>query len=197
MRERSATTAARIESLREATAEAGLDAYVATADESIAYLTGYRPLQLERFFGVVVRSAGGGGVIVPRLDAGQLRSVPDSLERVAYDAASDGLAELSGLLEGARKVGVEEDHIVFARSAALAARGHDPQPAGALIADQRARKDSGEVEAVRRACGLIEQAYEFAWAALRRDQRAPAERAARRVPARPRGDRLAPARPLR
>jgi Xaa-Pro dipeptidase len=161
------TAAARIERLRESAAEAGLDAYIATADESIAYLTGYRPLQLERFFGVVVRSAGGGGVIVPRLDAGQIAGAPESLDRVSYDASSDGLAELSGLLDGARKVGVEEDHMVFARSSALAARGYEPQPAGALIADQRARKDEEEIEAVRRACALLEKAYPFAWGALR------------------------------
>ena len=159
--------AARIERLREATAEAGLDAYIATADESIAYLTGYRPLQLERFFGVVVRAAGGGGVIVPRLDAGQVAGAPESLDRVSYNASSDGLAELSGLLDGARKVGVEEDHLVFARSSALSTRGHEPQPAGALIADQRARKDEEEIATVRRACALLERAYGFAWGALR------------------------------
>ena len=54
------------------TAAEGLDAFVATADESIAYLTGFRPLQLERLFAVVVRAAGGGGVVVPKLDAGQV-----------------------------------------------------------------------------------------------------------------------------
>ena len=86
--------AARIERLREATAEAGLDAFVATADESIAYLTGFRPLQLERLFAVVVRAAGGGGVVVPKLDAGQVANAPDALARVSYDASSNGLPEL-------------------------------------------------------------------------------------------------------
>ncbi len=159
--------AARIERLREAAAEAGLDAYIATADESIAYLTGFRPLQLERLFAVVVRTGEGGGVVVPKLDLGQVAGAPAALERVSYDASSDGLPELAGLLDGARKVGVEEDHMVFARSSALAARGHDPQPAGNLIADQRARKDEAEVEAVRRACALIERSYAFAWSLLR------------------------------
>jgi Xaa-Pro dipeptidase len=159
--------AARIERLREATAEAGLDAYVATADESIAYLTGFRPLQLERFFAVVVRAADGGGVVVPKLDAGQIAGAPETLDRVSYDATSDGLAELSGLLRGAGKVGVEEDHVVFARSTAIGALGHEPVPAGSLLFDLRARKDEEEVEAVRRACVLVERAYAFAWEALR------------------------------
>jgi Xaa-Pro dipeptidase len=159
--------AARIERLREATADAGLDALVATADESIAYLTGFRPLQLERFFGVVVRAAGGGGVVVPKLDLGRVAAAPESLERVAYDASSDGLPELAGLLGGARKVGVEEDHIVFARSSALAGRGLELVPAGGVIGDLRARKDAEEIEAVRRACALVERSYGFAWTLLR------------------------------
>ena len=160
-------TAARVERLREATAEAGLDAFVVTADESIAYLTGFRPLQLERLFAVVVRADGGGAVVVPKLDAGQVAEAPDSLARVSYDASSDGIPELAELLDGAARVGVEEDHIVFARSAALTSRGHELAPGGAVIFDLRARKDEGEIEAVRRACGLVEAAYALVWDVLR------------------------------
>ena len=135
--------AARIERLREATAEAGLDAFVATADESIAYLTGFRPLQLERLFAVVVRAAGGGGVVVPKLDRGpDRRTRPTALARVSYDASSNGLPELAALLDGARRVGVEEDHLdlrpLVARSAA---RGYEPVAGRRRDLDLRARKD--------------------------------------------------------
>jgi Xaa-Pro dipeptidase len=157
----------RIERLREAVSDAGLDAFIATADESIAYLTGFRPLQLERLFAVVVSANEAGGVLVPKLDLGQVAGAPDVLERSSYDASSDGLPELSALLGGAHRVGVEEDHIVFARSAALAGRGLDLVPAGSIIADLRARKDEAEIEAVRRACALIERSYAFAWSLLR------------------------------
>jgi Xaa-Pro aminopeptidase len=157
------TAAARLERLRDATAREGLDAFVATADESIAYLTGFKPLQLERLFAVVVRADGGGGVVVPKLDTGQIANAPEVLARVSYDAASDGLPELTRLLDGAERIGVEEDHIVFARSSALSARGYKPGPAGSLILDLRARKDAQEVESVRRACELVERAYAFVW----------------------------------
>ena len=116
-------TAERIERLRAATKEAGLDAYLATSDESVAYLTGFRPLQMERFFGVVVRADGGGAVIVPKLDEGQVAGAPASLDRVSYTAASNGLPELQQLLDGAQGVGVEEDHVIFARTRALQAAG--------------------------------------------------------------------------
>src|SRR5207253_8904972 len=112
---------ARLDAVRAAAAEAGLDAYLATSDESIAYLTGFRPLQLERFFGVVVMDTGG-AVIVPKLDEGQIATAAPVLERIAYEASSDGIPELVAALGGARSVGVEEDHIVLPRAPAPAAR---------------------------------------------------------------------------
>jgi len=156
-------TEARVERLREAVAEDGLDAFIVTADESIAYLTGFRPLQLERLFAVVVRPGGGDAILVPKLDVGQISGAPEALERVSYDASSNGLSELERLLDGARRVGVEEDHIVFARSSRLAGGGRELVPSGATVMDLRARKDAEEVEAVRRACAHIERAYEVAW----------------------------------
>ena len=159
--------AERVERLRAAAGSAGLDAYLATSDESIAYLTGFRPLQLERFFGVVVRADGGGAVVVPELDEGQVQDAPEGLERVTYTAASDGIPELVRALAGARSVGVEEDHVVFARSSAVQAQGLDVVAAGAALAALRARKDAAEIEKVRAACALVERALTEMFAELR------------------------------
>ncbi|MGH2882760.1 MAG: aminopeptidase P family N-terminal domain-containing protein, partial [Solirubrobacteraceae bacterium] len=112
----------RLDRLGEQAAGLGLDAVLITSDESIAYLTGFRPIQLERFFGVVVapeRSA----VIVPALDRGQVDDAPQRLTRISYGAESDGLAELADALAGARTIGVEEDHLIYARARALAEKG--------------------------------------------------------------------------
>jgi Xaa-Pro dipeptidase len=157
----------RIERLRAAAAESGLDAFLATSDESIAYLTGFRPLQLERLFAVVVRADGRGGVVVPKLDEGQIADAPQSLERVVYTAASDGLPELRGLLDGASRVGVEEDHLVFARSRALTNGRLEPVPAGDVLMALRAQKDESEIEKVRVACDLVEAAMTQAFEQLR------------------------------
>jgi Xaa-Pro dipeptidase len=156
----------RLDAVRAAAAEAGLDAYLATSDESIAYLTGFRPLQLERFFGVVVAESGG-AVIVPKLDEGQIAGAPVALERIAYEASSDGITELVAALAGARSVGVEEDHIVLERARALEDRGVAPVPAGTILASLRARKDAAEIEKVRRACTLVEAALQQMFAELR------------------------------
>ncbi len=148
----------RLERLRAAAVADGHNAFVATSDESIAYLSGFRPLQLERLFAVVVFADGGGAIVVPRLDLGQLAGVSETLERVAYEASSDGLVELAAALGGARRIGVEEDHLVFGRAAALRDRGFDLIPAGGVIAALRGRKDAGEVARVRSACELVERA---------------------------------------
>jgi len=152
------SAAERVERLRLATAAAGLDACLVTSDESIAYITGFRPLQLERLFAVVIRAGDGGAVVVPRLDEGQLDGAPEALPPVTYEAASDGIPELVSTLDGARHVGVEEYHLVFGRAQALAQRGLELQPAGSVVMGLRTRKDEREIEAVRQACALVETA---------------------------------------
>ena len=157
----------RVERLRETAAAAGLEAVVATNPASIFYLTGFDPLALERLFAVAVPVAGGGALIVPRLDEEAAGAAPSGLERVAYDAASDGFPELRGVLDGARSVGVEEDHVPFGRILRLQELGLDPRPAGALVSDLRARKDAEELEAIRRACTVVTEVMERMFARLR------------------------------
>jgi Xaa-Pro dipeptidase len=144
----------------------GLDATLVTSDESIAYLTGFRPMQLERFFGVVLRRRGS-AVIVPALDEGQLDGAPARLKRISYPADSDGIPELVGALGDARTVGVEEDHLIYARARALADRGFELVPAGSVVLELRIRKDAGEIERIRTACELVEEGLRRVFAELR------------------------------
>jgi Xaa-Pro dipeptidase len=148
--------------------EAGLDAVLATKDASIAYLSGFWGLQMERFFGVVVRRGDGGALIAPSLDREGVAAAPTSLEPILYETgASDGLPELFRALGGARRVGVEEDHLNYARSRALLDAGFELVPAGEEVMHLREAKDAGEVEAVRRACTAIEEAMEELFSQLR------------------------------
>ena len=160
-------TSERLRRLQEEARAAGLDAFLATSDESIAYLSGFRPLQLERLFAVAVPVDGAGAIVVPRLDLGQVADASPLLEPVSYEASSDGLAELAGALGGASRVGVEEDHLVFGRSEALRERGLDLVAAGEIMARLRWRKDAGEIARVKAACELVERALTRMFDALR------------------------------
>ncbi len=148
--------------------DARLDAVLATKDASIAYLTGFWGLQLERFFGVAVKRGGAGALIAPSLDRESVGAAPTGLERVLYSAGvSNGLPELFDTLDGAKRIGVEEDHLNFARAMALADQGYELVPASDVIMHLRAAKDAEEVQAVRRACAQIEAAYDELWEQLR------------------------------
>jgi Xaa-Pro dipeptidase len=79
--------------------EAGLDAVLATKDASIAYLTGFWGLQMERFFGVVVKRGGTGALIAPTLDRESVNAAATTLDRALYNAAtSNALSELAAIL---------------------------------------------------------------------------------------------------
>ncbi|HEY3726236.1 MAG TPA: Xaa-Pro peptidase family protein [Solirubrobacteraceae bacterium] len=154
----------RLDRLLEAAAQRGLDAALVTSDESIAYLTGFKPTQLERFFGVVV-APGRSAVIVPALDRGQVNEAPARLERISYGAESDGIPELVGALDGARSVGVEDDHLIYARSRALEQQEFELIPAGSAIMGLRIPKDPQEIERIRSACQLVQDGLRraFEW----------------------------------
>jgi Xaa-Pro dipeptidase len=124
---------------------------------------------MERFFAVVVRTDGEAAVIVPRLDLGQLTAAPDALTRLSYDASSDGLPELAAALGAARRIGVEEDHLIFARAEALTRNGYTPRAAGALLLALRWAKDETEIARVRSACELVERAITRAFETLTLD----------------------------
>jgi Xaa-Pro dipeptidase len=154
----------RLARLLDAAAALDLDAALVTSDESIAYLTGFRPTQLERFFGVVVRPKQS-AVIVPALDLGQLEGVLARLTRSSYGPESDGIPELTSALAGARTVGVEEDHLSFARSRALEKLGFELAAAASAVMGLRIQKDQEEIKRIRSACELVQEGLRraFEW----------------------------------
>ena len=158
----------RVAALDSVLEDRGLDAVLATKDASIAYLTGFWGIQLERFFGVAITRGGEGALIAPSLDRDSVGTAPTGLTKALYDAAqTNGLPTLYETLDGAKRVGVEEDHLIWARSQALQAAGYELVPATDLIMELRAAKGAEEVDKVRTACAHIIEIYEELWSELK------------------------------
>ena len=115
---------ARVKALDGLLEEAGLDAVLATKDASIAYLTGFWGLQLERFFGVAVTARRRGRADRPVAGPRERRHRADRPREDALQRrrSPTGCRSCSTTLDGAKRIGVEEDHLNFAR-AARAGRG--------------------------------------------------------------------------
>jgi Xaa-Pro dipeptidase len=159
---------ARVSALDGLLEDAGLDAVLATKDASIAYFTGFWGIQLERFFAVAVRRGGEGALIAPSLDRDSVAKAPTGLKKAMYDAAqTNGLPTLYETLDGAKRIGVEEDHLNFARAKALTEAGYELIPATDVIMQLRAAKDAEEAAKVKVACAHIIEVYEELWANLK------------------------------
>src|SRR3954451_12072133 len=97
---------ARVAALDSLLEDAGLDAVLATKDASIAYLTGFWGLQLERFFGVAVRRGGSGARVAATLATGGGGAAPAAIVHILYRTGeSTGLPEVGRALDGARRIG--------------------------------------------------------------------------------------------
>jgi Xaa-Pro dipeptidase len=156
----------RVGRVREEAERAGLDAVLVTSPPSIFYLTGLDAEPFERLYAVAV-TATGGALIVPALDREGAERAPTSLDVVDYQAASDGFPELGRVLDGARAIGVEEDHISLARARRLQTDGTELRDTQALVMGLRERKDAEELDAIRRACGVVVEVMERMFAGLR------------------------------
>jgi Xaa-Pro dipeptidase len=156
----------RVARLGEEAAAAGLDAVVVTSPPSIFYLTGLDAEPFERLYAVAV-TPGGGAVIVPALDREGAGRAPTSLPVADYPAASDGFPELLRALDGARAIGVEQEHLSLARARRLEAAGAELHDAQALVMSLRERKDAEELDAIRHACAVVVDAMERMFAGLR------------------------------
>jgi Xaa-Pro dipeptidase len=155
----------RVARLREAAGEEGLDAVLVTSPPSIFYLTGLDAEPFERLYAVAV-TARGGALVVPALDREGAERAPTSLPVADYSAASDGFPELARVLDGARAIGVEQEHLSLARARRLEAGGADLHDAQALVMGLRESKDAKELQAIRHACTVVVDAMEGMFARL-------------------------------
>ncbi|WP_375765759.1 Xaa-Pro peptidase family protein [Archangium gephyra] len=151
----------RMRRLRERVAEAGLEAFLVSSEDSIYYLTGvsYRPL--ERPFFILVRPQASLVLLVPALEQEHLRAAPNVDEVLHYwdypAPVGQGWAErLLALLDGLGQVGVEPSlpQEIAGRLAHLSPRMLP------LVEELRVVKSPAEVEMLRDAARYADLAVE-------------------------------------
>ena len=147
----------------------GLDAVLATKDASIAYLTGFWGIQLERFFGVAVKRGGEGALIAPSLDRDSVGTAPTGLDqgalrRRADQRAADALRD-AGRRQAHRRRGGPPDLGALAGAArgGLRARPRHRPDHGAARGQGRRRGRQGPQARAR----TSSRVYEELWSELK------------------------------
>ena len=162
-------TSARLEKLRTALAQAGLDAAVINPGPTLTYLTGLKFHLMERPVVLLVAGDKDPVIILPELELPKISLAPYKVNAFAYGENPDEWdavfrrAVTSLGLDG-RKIGVEPRQLrllEFRHVRAGAPEADFPDVSQAL-ASLRLRKDESEVQAMRRAVKAAQNALEAA-----------------------------------
>ncbi|MEX2645127.1 MAG: Xaa-Pro peptidase family protein [Gaiellaceae bacterium] len=152
--------------LAKALAATGIDAFLATSDPAIYYLSGFATNAYERFTGALVLADGGLRLIVPSLDA---RSAAEHAPGVELRSWSDGDDPLELVIDELRRQGLERGTLgveELRMPVAWADRIRSALPSlavengGEILSGLRARKGPGELVRLKAACVALSRAFD-------------------------------------
>jgi Xaa-Pro aminopeptidase len=151
----------RLERIREELARARADALWVHPSVGFAYLTGLRPLALERPAALVVLAAGGLRALAPLMLAPELDAI-DSAEVTTWTDADGPEAAIARVLDGVGRCLVDPGLPTGTAFALRAARpGLDVDLDPGILAGLRRRKEPGELELLRAAGREADAAVEW------------------------------------
>ncbi|MFQ5613319.1 MAG: M24 family metallopeptidase [Anaerolineae bacterium] len=166
-------TLSRIQRLQSEAAAAGLDAIAVVPGPNMGYLTGLTFHLSERPTVAFFPVDGSPALLVPALEGTKARNAPIEFMIFTYDdvagpAGAFGQA-LNVLNLAGKRLGVEGRRMRFLEIDLMERSGHSPQLSNAdeVIAQLRMRKDETEIEAMRRAVALAQQALEATLPAIK------------------------------
>lgn len=145
----------RVDRLRAAMSDAGLDALAVFSERSIAHLTGVDLHSFGRLFVAVVPADGPVELIIPEMDRERAGSAEWLVPLPYGDADGEAVALLGRSLEGRSRIGVDEDSTTLKAALALGYPQRPLIPAGELLRAGRVAKDEAEVEAIEAAAATI------------------------------------------
>ena len=140
----------------------GLDALIVTPSAELRYLSGYDPMPLERFTGLVIRPRRDPVLVVPRLERPLAEDA--GLGRVAeirhWDETEDPYEVIRGIVGDAERVGCSERmwalHLLRLQRTMADARFVSASPA---LAPLRAVKDAQELGLLKRAARYADEVF--------------------------------------
>ncbi len=156
----------RLEALRKATREVGLNAIAVVPGPNLEYLTGLHFHLSERITVLFVPVEGGLRFVVPALERTKAEGLPFDTALHAWtdeDGPAAALGDAAAALSlGGARLGVEGRRIRFLELDALARSGHAPSTIDAdpVFASLRMRKSEAELSAMRQAIAIAEGAFE-------------------------------------
>ncbi|MCB0965512.1 MAG: aminopeptidase P family protein [Ilumatobacter sp.] len=96
----------RLDRVRAAMSEQGVDALLLSVGHDLPYLTGYEAMPLERLTMLVVPRDGDATMLIPRLEAPRVEAQPGVFELQPWDETDDPTALAAALLPGASTIAV-------------------------------------------------------------------------------------------
>jgi len=159
-------TLTRVQKLQQLAAAAGFDAIAVVPGPNMHYFTGLAFHLSERPTVAFFPVDGIPVLVVPTLEEGKVRRAPYEVEAFTYDDVQgpvDAFAQaLQTLNLAGKQLGVEGRRIRFLELDLMATSNRVPQVSNAdsIIAELRMRKDDSEINAMRQAVDIAQQALE-------------------------------------
>ncbi len=143
----------RLERVRQAMGEQGVDVLLLSVGPDLPWLTGYEAMPLERLTMLVVPAEGEATLVVPRLEAPRVVERPDVFTVRAWEETEDPVALVAALAGAAGTIAIGDRtwaRFLVELQAAVAGRPRWIR-ASEVTGPLRARKDPDEVVALRAA----------------------------------------------
>ena len=144
--------AGRVERVRAAMGDLGVDVLLLSVGPDLPYLVGYEAMPLERLTMLVVPREGDATLVVPRLEAPRVVEQAGVFTVLPWGETEDPIAIVAGLAKGAGTAAIG-DHTWarFLVDLLAALPSVSFQRANAVVGPIRMRKDAAEIEALRAA----------------------------------------------
>ncbi len=143
---------ARVRAARGLMARRGIDAMVLSVGSDLPYFTGYVAMPLERLTMLVLPVAGTAVLIVPKLEAPRVVEIPDLFDVRPWGETERPVSIIAGLLKDAYRIAIgDQTWSTFLLQLQEQLPSGMFVQASPLTSELRMRKDSDEIEMLRRA----------------------------------------------